>query len=232
VENKGRLGPHPSSPVPAALSRARRGLLELLQAEGPRTLAALAARSGLHENTVRGHLEGLAADGLVTREQEAPQGRGRPAWRWAARSGASQEYAGLATALARTLRRTSARPEEDALGAGRDWGHGLATGLATGRGVGSVGAVAGPGDASAAVRLRGLLDHLGFDPEGEAERGELRLTGCPLLEAALEEPEIVCNVHRGLVAGALAEYGDPDPDVELLPFAEPGACVLRWAVHP
>lgn len=186
-------------------------------------MAALAARSGLHPNTVRGHLEGLAAEGLVTRERMAPHGRGRPSWRWAARATGSPEYAGLAATLARTLRRTSVQPEEDALHAGRDWGHELATAPGDGRLDERV-----ADGASAAVRLRDLLDHLGFDPEGEPERGELRLTGCPLLEAAQEEPTIVCNVHRGLVAGALDEYGAGDVDVTLLPFAEPGACVLRW----
>jgi len=210
--------------LPATLSRARRALLALLQQEGPATLASLAARSGLHANTLRGHLDGLAAEGLVARERVAPHGRGRPAWRWVARPTRSPEYAGLAAALARTLRRTSPHPEEDALDAGRDWGHDLASARDEGRDEPAAGATS-----SSAVRLRDLLDDLGFDPEGEAERGELRLTTCPLLEAAQEETAIVCNVHRGLVAGALDEYGEPDADVTLLPFAEPGACVLRWS---
>jgi len=82
-------------------------------------------------------------------------------------------------------------------------------------------AVAGP-----TAYVRDLLDGLGFAPE-ERREGELRLTRCPLLEAALEEPTVVCNVHRGLVLGALEERGVEGAEVELLPFAERGACLLR-----
>lgn len=204
----------------ATLSRARRSLLELLQRQGPSTLAALATASRLHENTVRGHLDGLVAEGLVSREREAPHGRGRPAWLWRVRAGTSDEYAGLAAALARTLRRTSAHPEDDAVDAGHDWGHTLAE---------QHGAAGEAEAASPAARVRDLLDELGFAPEGhiDADAGMLHLTRCPLLRAAEEEPAIVCNVHLGLVVGALEQYRAPDPDAELFPFAEPGACLLR-----
>lgn len=233
IQSADPLGPRPASATPrATLSRARRALLALLEERGPATLTTLAEISGLHENTVRGHLDGLAADGLVDRAAGVPRGRGRPAWLWRVRSSASEEYAGLAAALARMLRRSSAHPEDDAIGAGRDWGHSLAAGR---RGD----AAAGRSDATtersgAAERVRDLLDTVGFAPQGrlDSEGGELRLTRCPLLEAATEEPAIVCNVHLGLVVGALEEYGAPDPDAELLPFAEPGACVLRLREGP
>lgn len=222
IQRPTQLGPRPAPSAPVAtLSRARRSLLELLDEHGPITLSGLVTLSGLHENTVRGHLEGLATEGLVSRHREAPRGRGRPAWVWRTRSGGSEEYAGLAAALARTLRQTSDHPEDDAIRAGHDWGRRLAadrtarSGDATGR--------------APSLQVRDLLDDLGFAPEGRVDRdaGELRLTRCPLLQAAEEEPRIVCNVHLGLVAGALEEYDAPDPDAELLPFAEPGACVLR-----
>lgn len=202
------------------LSQARRAILELLEQQGrPMTIAELAARSGLHENTVRGHLDGLAAHDLVAREQEEPNGRGRPAWLWRAQAVEADEYAGLAAALAHALRETSDRPEEDAIRAGRGWGRSLAARRTT------------RSEDPASGRVRDLLDRLGFAPEGEidaaTDTGELRLTRCPLLEVAKEEPTIVCNVHLGLVGGALETYDAPDPDAELLPFAEPGACVLR-----
>lgn len=218
IQRSTHVGPRPASAArPAALSRARRALLELIEQEGPATLATLAAASGLHENTVRGHLEGLAADGLVVRERGPAHGRGRPAWLWRACSdSAVREYAGLAAALARTLRRTSERPEDDAVGAGQDWGHGLAAGRAGREGTPS-------------SQVYDLLRDLGFAPEGQVAEGgaDLLLTRCPLLEAASAEPDIVCNVHLGLVVGALQEYDAPDPDAELLPFAEPGGCRLR-----
>src|SRR5699024_3098596 len=113
--------------------------------------------------------------------------------------------------------------------AGQNWGHRLAS----------------PADSSGspAHRVIELLDELGFAPEVQTECAhqqaheagldessgepvEVRLTRCPLLDAALEEPTVVCNVHLGLVAGALEEFGTEDPDARLIPFAEDGACLL------
>jgi len=216
VEN----GPRPAGPAAiATLSRSRRALYELLVAQdGAVTLADLVKLSGLHENTVRGHLEGLEAERLVAREQRPPQGRGRPALLWRARSDQG-EYAALASTLAYTLRDASAQPEEDAIGAGKRWGRRLATS----RPAGSDRGVVSP--------VRDLLDDLGFSPVGtvdaDAEAADLRLTTCPLLEAAREVPSIVCNVHRGLAIGAMEEYGAAAPGADLVPFAEPGACLLH-----
>lgn len=228
MENDGvaDLGPRPSraAAIPT-LSRARNGVLALLAAQDrPTTLATLSSLSGLHENTLRDHLDGLARLGLVARERAEPHGRGRPAWLWRVQPTEVDEYAGLAGALARTLRRTSKQPAEDAVAAGEAWGRDLAaTRTATKTGSSA--------SATPARRLRDLLDRVGFAPEGKLDRAagsaDFRLTRCPLLEVAQEEPEIVCNVHLGLAVGALKEYGATDPDAQLTPFAEPGACVLR-----
>jgi predicted ArsR family transcriptional regulator len=200
------------------MSGSRRALLELLhQRAEPTTLVELVRLTGLHENTVRGHLDGLAVDGLVRREQAAPDGRGRPAWLWSVEpAGPGAEYAGLASALAATLSRTSADPAGDALTAGREWGRALATDRPLHG--------AGDGEDSARRGTLSLLEDLGFAPEGPAER--VRLTRCPLLDAARRHPEVVCHVHEGLVEGALAAYGDHTTTADLRPFAEPGACLL------
>ena len=68
---------------------------------------------------------------------------------------------------------------------------------------------------------------MGFAPVPDDDVRELRLTRCPLLEAAHQHPEVVCAVHLGITEGALESFGAPAGDVELLPFAEPGACLLR-----
>jgi predicted ArsR family transcriptional regulator len=54
----------------------------------------------------------------------------------------------------------------------------------------------------------------------------VRLTRCPLLEAAHRTPEVVCGVHVGIVRGALVERGASPAGTALTPFAEPGACRL------
>lgn len=186
----------------------------------PTALAELVALSGLHENTIRGHLDGLAAEGLVHRQRQVPDGRGRPGWLWQATSTPAGEYAALAATLARTLRTVSTQPEEDAREAGLRWGRSLAADRTT------------PGAAATPTsRVVDLLDELGFAPDGEfdasADTADVRLRRCPLLDAAKEETAIVCNVHLGLVLGALKRFGAPDPDAELYPFAEAGACPLR-----
>ncbi len=196
------------------LSATRRNLLDLLRSQAePVTLAALVMRSGLHENTLRGHLEALERDRLVTRTRSEPRGRGRPAWLWSATQAVDTEYAGLASTLARTLRRTSSDPTRDARAAGEDWGRDLAREQAP------------TPDRQARDRVVDLLAATGFGPEDDGTR--IRLTRCPLLEAAKEHPEIVCSVHTGLIDGALAEYGAAGTRAELVPFAEPGACLLH-----
>lgn len=228
--------PAPSPEVRAGLTRRTAELLETLeQLAGPCSLADLADATGLHVNSVREHLAQLLEHGLVSRESAAPAGRGRPAWlyRAAGRTDQVTEYAGLAAALAAALHRTSPTPVEDAVVAGTEWGHDLA------RRVGPPAAEPRDDTDTAARRqVTAVLDRMGFDPQPEQDQPDephasaystLRLTRCPLLEAARRHPDVVCGVHLGIARGALAEYGADDSGVRLLPFAEPGACLLHLA---
>ena len=63
-------------------------------------------------------------------------------------------------------------------------------------------------------------------PNDSGTPSSVRLTRCPLLEAARSNPLIVCNVHLGLLRGVLVEYGADPTGSALVPFAEPGACLL------
>lgn len=76
----------------------------------------------------------------------------------------------------------------------------------------------------AARAVMGSLIDLGFSPEADA--GTIRLRTCPMLDTARDYPEVMCEIHRGLVRGVLDHAGSR-ADVMLAPFAEPGACVLR-----
>lgn len=217
------FGPSPTHAGPATLSRARRRLWEILadQVE-PVGIAALTALTGLHENTIREHLDGLAAAGLADRERAVTGGRGRPSWLWrAVDPPATSEYAGLAVALARTLQATSPDSVSLATRAGAEWGRELAA------------TPADPDDdheTDAHERALRLLDGFGFGPQPShpTRSGRtVRLTRCPLLQVARQHPDVVCAIHRGLVVGALEEYGDRRTEVDLEPFAEPGACLLH-----
>ena len=44
---------------------------------------------------------------------------------------------------------------------------------------------------------------------------------------AAMHPDVVCGMHGGLIAGALAELGGRLDLEELRPFVEPGLCVAR-----
>lgn len=184
----------------------------------PLSQAAIAEATGLHANTIREHLDGLRRRGLVRRLRAEPSGRGRPAWLYEATGDQStgSDYAGLASVLAATIARTSDAPEEAGATAGEDWGHELARD----RGALPV------SPETARRQVVHLLDELGFAPDQQDSGAQVRLTRCPLLEAAQRHPEVVCAVHLGIVRGALDEYGADPTGAELVPFAEPGACRL------
>ena len=222
VENnrpdRSALGPRRVGP-PAPLSSSRSAILHLLRDQPqPVTQAALVEATGLHANTVREHLDGLVRRGLVRRSRAVPEGRGRPPWLYELLSEPGErEYAGLAVALAGTIASRSTTPTADAASAGEAWGGTLAR--------------ARPAPVSTAQQAReqvvDLLDELGFEPRVALDDPALvRLTRCPLLEAAHRHREVVCNVHLGLVRGVLAEYGVDPSEADLVPFAEPGACRL------
>jgi predicted ArsR family transcriptional regulator len=114
------------------------------------------------------------------------------------------------------LARTSAQPRDDAVEAGRVWGEQLA---------GQRTAPASP--AGARREVVDLLTGLGFDPSADSRTQTVRLRQCPLIAAAREEPDVVCSVHLGIVRGALETWHTRSDETSLVPFAEPGACLLH-----
>lgn len=219
----GPLGPRLADPA-APLSASPAAILEMLRDQPePVTQLALAEITGLHPNTVREHLESLVDRGLVARTRAEPHGRGRPAWLYHLSAARPQpaEYVGLAVALAASIARTSTTPRIEATLAGEDWGRDLAHN----RGASPTAADATP--ETARDHVVELLDNLGFAPRSDpADPAEVRLTRCPLLEAAYRQPEVVCAVHLGIVRGALAAWGADPTGSDLFPFSEPGACRL------
>jgi predicted ArsR family transcriptional regulator len=216
------LGPAPvRGSVGGPLSGPRGAILERLQrSAGPVTIAELAGQLGAHPNTVREHLDALVRRGLAVGARAPARGGGRPGWRYAAAAARLEphdrvrDYAGLAAALAGHLARTAADPAAEGLAAGREWGRTLVTERR-------------PSGATPRHGVVALLDELGFAPESDPAATTVALRRCPLLDAARQHPEVVCQVHLGIVRGALEHTGgDPGPTA-LLPFAEPGACRLH-----
>lgn len=184
----------------------------------------IAARTGLHHNTVRDHLDALVDLGLVDRVKSAPQGRGRPSWQFKASAAETEpdlrvrEFAALASALSLYLAKTSANPRAEAIEAGKLWGQEVVARRGTNT------------TSNPRKTVVEILDNLGFAPEANSECTSVALTRCPLLDVATKFPEVVCSAHLGLVKGALESLAGDSSTVELLEFSEPGACRLNMAL--
>lgn len=202
----------PPGPLPAREDRPRDAALRVLRAlvnHGPTTLAELASDLGGHPNTTRMQLEHLLNDGFVTEHALPPSGRGRPARGWAATVEGRQVAledpdrgadGALVEAIAEHLA-ADPDPVGSAHVVGRSWGRRLAQG--------------------AGLDLYGILAAQGFAPE-ETTDG-LALHTCPLLASALQHPDVVCGIHQGVIDAV-----SPEPRT-LVPFAVPGACLIRPA---
>lgn len=149
-----------------------------------------------------------------------------------------QEYVALALALIDQVSDSSPDPRGLARRAGERWGRTLAAHRRSDRrndardglGGGRVPASTGDGTPVAPIgEVLDLLRDLRFEPHPAPENGDtktVRLTTCPFLDAARRHPDVVCQIHLGIVRGAVQSLGG-DPDAaDLTAFAEPGACLL------
>jgi predicted ArsR family transcriptional regulator len=175
--------------------------LELARSAVPLATAEIAESLGLHANTVRPHLERMRDVGLLDVQSEARGAVGRPQHRYSLAADAPSvgleppTFPLIARMLLRaaTLAGTTA---DEAADAGREQGRHDGAELARSRG--------GCLDA-----LMTELERLGFDPAAAADdaTATVAFTHCPFRELALTNPEIVCNLHRGLVEGVVEAVG-------------------------
>ncbi len=185
------------------------------------SILAIAGELDVHANTVRFHLEVLVGDGQV--EQVAPdrKGPGRPPLMFQAvrqmDRGGTRHYRLLAEVLCAALA-NERNPGVKARAAGRLWGLGMAP---------PEGAI---GDADEAVdQLVGVLDAIGFAPERRngGEQTQIGLRHCPFLEIAESQTEVVCQIHLGVMQGAMETCGAPVTVDRLEPFVEPDLCLAH-----
>jgi predicted ArsR family transcriptional regulator len=173
----------------------------------PAGTVELAEHLNLHPNGVRIHLERMERAGLVARARSR-QARGRPRATW--------------------TRAAAPRPRGRPPPAYADLGRWLARAIAPGknrlRDIESAGCRIGrelaPQDASAPAeqRMHDALVALGFQPKREtATAGTLsyRLCNCPYRDAARENPQVICTLHRGMTRGLLDAI---DPHTTLTGF--------------
>ena len=177
--------------------------LELARAQSPRSTADISDALGLHPNTVRPHLERMREAGLLEVEVDGRGSVGRPQHRYAIAPDAPllglepPAYPLLARMLAQLAANAGLQPDA-AAAAGAEQGRALATAHARER--------------SCVRALTNALAELGFDPAvgDDGTAVTIAFTHCPFRDLAEAHPEVVCNLHRGLVEGFVEHRGGAD----------------------
>lgn len=199
--------------------------LELARSPRPQVTAEIAETLGLHPNTVRPHLDRMREVGLLEVTTDARGAVGRPQHHYSLAADAPSlgleppTMPMLARMVLAMARRLGANPA-DAIAVGEAEGASRATRYA-----------AAP---SAIEALVADLDRLGFDPivTGDADddvdddgpvTAVVAFANCPFADLARDHPDLVCGLHRGLVAGFVAQMGDAEV-TEFCPLASRTPC--------
>ncbi len=182
--------------------------LELARSARPLATADISESLDLHPNTVRPHLERMREAGLLDVEVGGRGDVGRPQHRYSIASNAPSLGFEPPTmpVLARMVLAMAARLQASADDA-----------EAVGRTEGAVRAEPFSRAPSTLEALVSDLDRLGFDPivtdaPADPDAAVVAFGHCPFAELAEAHPELVCGLHRGLVAGFVAQMGDAEVD--------------------
>ena len=204
----------------------------------------LAANIGLHVTTVRFHLDSLCDEGAIVRTRLPRVGKGRP--RTGYRAAQQQvDYRILAEVLAMELGQNAQTRARRANHAGQKW----AARMMTSEQSAPDGAETTPAPDTedvldrTAVRTSAAFTGMGFASELVAptppmSRREriIRLHACPVRDLARTHPEVICEIHRGLLEGLVAKTSaeenqrksrGPVMSARLEPFVEPELCMAR-----
>lgn len=221
------------------LSAAQHTLLrEIARHPHPVTIAELAGRMGLHQNSVRESMSGLLDAGLVTRERQPAAGRGRPSWGYQSvaptqAAALSQVFADVCTATAEHLAANADDPAAAARDIGARWGRRTVDDLleASDRVTDSTWDEATNIDVHAG-RIRLFLSSLGYQPLTDDEPTRIRLYQCPLRAEGQALSPLVCQMHRGMLDEVLSTLSNGRVGVVLTPFAGPSYCAVELRVDP
>ncbi|MDO8121160.1 hypothetical protein Q6346_07520 [Isoptericola sp. b490] len=203
-----------------ALGRTRARVLGVLRdAEAPQSADQVAAATGLHVSTARFHLDHLVADELASRQVERRATPGRRRVLYAASATGVRSYRLLSEVLSGvvgSLVRTGGEP--DLRQAGTEWG---------GRLVERATPSPYPSDGDDIRRLTSMLAEIGFAPrvDEEVDLLTVALRQCPFREVAAAHPDVVCELHHGLIDGALSRLGSTWRATSLHPWVGPSRCV-------
>jgi len=173
--------------------------LELARAASPRSTAEVADTLDLHPNTVRPHLERMRDVGLLVVETESQGEVGRPQHRWslapdAPSLGLEPPATPMLAAMLVAVADAAGATAEDAREAGGAQGRAAAAAVTDDDCVGA---------------LVTELDRLGFDPAlaADDDSASVAFTHCPFAAYATANPQLVCNLHRGMVEAFVETVG-------------------------
>jgi len=143
---------------------------------------------------VRRHLAELEEAGVIVAVPQPAEGRGRPRVEYRLSDdtpAAGADFRRVAELVTTALARSS--PDAEALReTGEDWGRYL---------------VGRPGAHEPRESLDAILAELGFVARGEGRTVELSACPCPMISP--DDPDIVCRLVSGVIAGALSAAGSP-----------------------
>ncbi len=207
----------------------RRAIYLMVQESAePVTAAMVADRFNIHANVARHHLDRLAGEDYLEVTHKRPEGRkgpgaGRPAKCYTASDKEielhypTRRYDLLADLLIKVVHRLE--PDgaaEAATEVGREYGLELA------RELGLSGA---DGFEAALATVQAAMTEVGFAVNALTESRQLHMSHCPFGRTAIEHPEVVCSLDRGIVMGLLAAL-DHASDTEVSPNAATGeSCI-------
>ena len=195
---------------------------ELRSADGPVDAHQLAEVCGLHVTTVRFHLEALITAGLVASTTAPSNGRGRPRLLYSAVSQMAQTpdedtYLQLSRLMAQSwASEVRGTPSERAEQAGREWAKSSIPEREPGR----------RPLTQVSAEVNALFTEIGFEPElmDTADGVEFELHACPFGAIAAEHPEIVCNIHLGLLRGTMERLIGAGYKAKITPWVTPTMC--------
>jgi predicted ArsR family transcriptional regulator len=216
----------------------RAGVLRVLRDRGDLVrVEELADAVSLSLSAVRFHLERLIAEGLVRTAKEPRLTPGRPRVMYQAVPEEAVDdaaaYRRLASLLAAQLEGQGGVRAAEA--AGRAWAQDVVehpappstmppVGRPSGHGPSPIG-LAGPDSLGDVLTV---LEDGGFAPRVRDDGWTVELHRCPFEDLMVQQSEMICSVHRGLVRSIPQLSGDEDAAV-LHPAPEVGTpCIVRF----
>ncbi|WP_297082878.1 metalloregulator ArsR/SmtB family transcription factor [uncultured Demequina sp.] len=201
----------------------RRILDQLARSPGGVPISEVSARLGLHQNTVRAHLEILEDAELAAAEIDRTGRPGRPRQVYRALQESPQPVSHVRSVhgdFAKALLAGFGRAGGDAA---------VRAQVAAERLGGHHGAEVAEDSGSAADAVTAAFDVAGVEVDWRAD-GAALIRACPVPDLARLRPDVVCPIHATLIQAALDE-GAGIERVSVTPDPE-GVCVIRGVGMP